>query len=262
MGTKKRAMRIGVKVLVSLGLGACHGHAQSEIVFAELGGVQLVSKPIDLPREDYVATIIEARAIDPSAKITTYTNISISGEVHQVHGPLTSAQHPIGNAFEEAPSNVYHETWIDFDTHLKLTEEMIEGGSWMLQERNDGRFGTAQLPLSFVIPPKAGIGELQFASLTDEFSLAPEFQLSSIDFAYVVTPLVDGFVPDDAVQLTLGLRGTGIIDQGELGGAAFGYNGNSPLNVPFVVPEPSHGFVGFVLIGLMTRWHSTRTSKF
>lgn len=238
-------------VLVCVGIWAYQGHAQSEIVFAELGGVQLVSQPIDLPREDYVATIIEARAIDPNAKITTLTNISISGAVHQVHGPLTSALHPIGNALAEMPSNVYHESWGDFDTHLQFTEAMVEDGSWTLQEQNDGRFGIAQLPLSFVVPPKAGLGELRLVNPTDEFSLTPEYQLRSIDIAYVVTPVTVGFVRDDAVQLSLGLRGTGIIDEGELGGAAFGYNSNPPVNVPFVVPEPSYGLVGFVLTGLI-----------
>ena len=225
-----------------------------EGVFATLGGVELVSKPVDLGRDDYIATIVEARTTDPNASLVTYTNISITGAVHQVHGSISSALAPAGNAFEEAAGALYAAEWGALDTHLLLTEAQIAGGVFGVQESNDGSFGNAGFePLPTTAAAVAGIGPLQNTAPTDAFFVQPEFQLSSIDFAYIVTPVGAG-----AVNMTLGLLGSGIVDAGTEGGAAFGYDGNPAVVVPqVIVPEPNAGLMAMMsvlgLLGLRRR---------
>ena len=245
---------------------AAGAQAQDEIVFAELGGVQLVSKPVDLGRRnDYMATVVELRAVDPSARLVTFANISITGEVAQLHGSVTSALRPSGNAFEEPPGPLYGAGWSALDTHLLVEEPMLGGGDWSIREENDGTYGSAGLdcwgsglpmvddandesvsqkakPSDSATPKcslvaKAGIGPLHFTNPSDSFFLLPEFQQSSIDFAYIVTPTNTKI--ETEVRMTLGLLGPGIVNAGEEGGAAFGYDGNPEIVVPFTVPEPS-----------------------
>ena len=256
--------KLQIASVLSVVLAFCaNTQAQDEVVFATMGGVQLVSKPVDLGRDDYLATIVEARTVDPNASLVTFTNISITGDVNQVHGSISSAISPEGNAFKEAGGALFDDSWNALDTHLLLTRDMIAGGVWGVTEMNDGSAGDggfAALPTTATA--KVGIGPLANTAPTDAFFVQPEFQLSSIDFAYIVTPAAAA-AADGGVSMTLGLLGSGIVDAGTDGGAAFGYtaDANTGINVPFtagpIVPEPSSGLMAMMsvlgLLGLRRR---------
>ena len=244
------------KMFAAITVVACSfADARSEIIFAELGGVQLVSRPVDLPVPDYAATIVELRTVDPDAEIIVFENIAITGAVHQVHGALSSALTREGNAFKELPGGLYGEGWSDYDTHLLVPREAVGGGVFTLEESNDGSHGPGPFEPTTIggQASKAGIGALKFSSPDDAFFVSEEFRENSIDFAYIVTPMVEGAVPYDAVQLTLGVLGLKIVDARQQGGAAFGYDGNPKVNVPFAVPEPSISSICFMAFFFLMR---------
>jgi hypothetical protein len=101
--------------------------AQDEIIFAELGGVQLVSIPQPSPGDGFRATIIQVRAADPSHEVVTFENLSIIGNAHHVWPERELPQE--FDAYEFAklpePDSTYPVEWLSFDSHILLTYGMI-----------------------------------------------------------------------------------------------------------------------------------------
>ncbi len=257
-------------VLSVLSLLAFCGNAQAqdEVKFATFGGVELWSKPVDIGRTDYLATIVEARTVDPSGSLVTFTNIEISGEVAQLWNNFDlPAANPDTGLLEKyalgpvAAGPLYGEGWSDVDTHLLITSDMIAGGVYKVLESNDQSLGNAGFdPLQSTAAAVAGIGPLKNEEGTNAFFVLPEFQTNAIDFAYIVTPAAAAAAGDGDVQIKVGFLGSGITDAGDAsgGGAEFGY-GNNPaaISVPMTVPEPSTGMMALVcglgLLGLRRR---------
>ena len=226
-------------------------HAQQK-VFAELGGVQLLAENVELPDyPNYAATKVIAKGVDPESKLETFANISITGNPVQTH----SSWIPGGNALGRPVAGpLYAAAWADLDTHVLISNDMIAGGVFGIGEVNDHSLGTGPFFSIFQLPPVVGIGELKMANPTDAFFLHPEFQQNEIDFAYIVTPAE--LAASNPVQMTVGFRGSGITDAGVPGGAAFGYDGNPVVNIPFV-PEPASGLMATLacagLLGMRRR---------
>ena len=246
-----------IAVILSTLAWTGHVHAQQN-VFAELGGVQLLAENIELP--DYprfVATKVIARGIDSESKLVTFANISITGSPVQTHSswfPVSFV--PSGNALGRPVGGpLYAGEWADLDTHLLISGDMIAGGTYEFIEANDHSFGMGPFPLWLVDAESVvGIGELTMTNPTDAFSVLPEFQQNEIELAYVVTRAE--LAASNPVQMTAGFVGSGITDAGVPGGAAFGYDGSSVVNVPFI-PEPSSGLMvaiaGVGLLGMAWR---------
>ena len=214
-----------------------------EILFGEQGGLEVWAIPQPAPAPGFLATRVELRTTDPDGSIVTYTNIRIEGRVHQtwLDGPF--GQPTRDQAFVR-PSALYGEGWAALDTHLLMSADMMGGcagpGYVGISESNDGS-STAHEFLSPIagtqFGAKTGYGDLSMQTEFDACFFDPEFQRSEIPWAYVVTDNDPEMGPGE-VYLTFGILGIGIIDAGEPGGAHFGYNGQSRLQVPFQIPEP------------------------
>ena len=111
-----------------------------ETVFAELGGVQLVSRELTKPCAGFDAAIIEARAMDPSASMVVLTNLEFTG-AHQVWSSLDLA----GTPFETPGGALHGSSWSQLDSHFLFTPEMIAGGVYSFSETND-RSTSSELP--------------------------------------------------------------------------------------------------------------------
>lgn len=216
----------------------------SEKVIASLGGVSLVRRQLTQPCDEFIASIIEARAESPSSRLVTLTNISFSN-VHQVRSSLQSDQ-PIGPP--EGALN--HPDWAYLDSHLLFTEDMIAGGVYSFWETND-RSTTDSISLPTVLDgagvAQSGLGSIKNGHPTDGFFFKPDFQSPSIDLAYIVTRVGRDVPP---TGMTVGVLGSGIVDAGLEGGAAFGYDGN--LNVPLFGgvdpgPPPIENRIGSII---------------
>ena len=216
-----------------------------EQFFANLGGVDLYSVALSTGSPDYAAVRVEARTVDPNASITGLTNISFAGAVQQI---WTDDGLETPSIFGPAESTqVYREEWNAFDSYL-LLEPAIGGGVYEFSESNDGSRDLSDLGLPDApdgFGPLAGFGTISMREF-DGLFLKPEFQSNTIAIAYLARPrrggtLEDPICPEPScfVDMTLGVLGAGITNAGEPGGAAFGYNGNLSVNVPFpLVPEP------------------------
>ena len=253
----KKQESAAIAVILSTLTWTGHVHAQQN-VFAELGGVQLLAENIELP--DYprfVATKVIARGIDSESKLVTFAKISIKGSLVQTHSSwFPVSRVPAGNALgRPAGGPFYASEWANLDTHLLVSKDMIAGGAYEVIETNNHSFGSGPFPPNLVDAESVvGIGELTMTNPTDEFFVHPEFQQNEIDFAYIVTPAE--LAASNPVQMTVGFRGSGITDAGVPGGAAFGYDGNPVVNIPFV-PEPASGLMATLacagLLGMRRR---------
>ena len=210
--------------------------AQSDaIVLAELGEVELLSRPQPSPGPGFLATIVTARTLDPADRIVTFENIKITNTHHVWVG--NGLQSQVGNA-QGAPrvGPLFHESWLPFDSHLLIAPNMLGGCAGCryseLFDTNDGSTNLSLPPVLNDIPAMTGFGVISMVVSHDAFFVAPEFQRNTIDLAYLVT--TDDGAP---MELTIGLLGEGFVHSGLPGGASFGFHGNPPVHV--VIPEPS-----------------------
>lgn len=212
-----------------------------EIVFAETEDIQLVSIEQPSPGDGLMATMIQARTIDPTASVVTLTNLRISN-VHNVWGdsnlffPEYAARPDICDSI--ICDFAYHSAWVPYDSHLAIGQTMVAGGAGNsyegIIETNDGT-GSIALPdfvpvHSSVVPALPGFGDLFMADPTDSFFLTSEASGHVVDIAYVV----GDSAKNSPVTISIGLQG----DLGTFGteySAQIGYD--EPIAVPFV-PEP------------------------
>lgn len=222
-----------------------------EILLSALGGVEVYSVPQPAPAGGFVATKILLRTSDSNAKIVTFENIKISGDVHQVFDSVV--MDPTPNADTVGDSALFNGAWGVFDSHLLITPDMVRGeagnGYSGIFETNNGAFGNGGLPPSSGgSDAMTGIGDLTMVNQTDAFFLDTPFQSNEVEYAYLVTP---AGTAGGNVFLTLGVLGDGIVNSGDPGGASFGFNGNEPVLVQFI-PEPATGLlVALAGIGLL-----------
>lgn len=229
-----------------------------EIVFAEADGIQLVSVEQDSPGGGLSATMIQARSVDPDYSIVTLTNLSI-GNVQNVWAdtlePSPTAQPPV-------EGQLYHETWIPYDSHLVISGDMIAGtageGYAGLTETNDGMVNDDSTLAVITdeglgeIRPIVGSGDIFLSSPTDAFFLTREARGNSVDIAYVVG--TSEAMINLPVTLSVGLLGSQGPPDTEFF-ARFGYD--EPINVPFV-PEPSANLL-MLVAGLCVAFKSRRS---
>lgn len=243
--------------VVPLPDGGTNGH-DIGLVFAELGGVQLVAIPQPSPGGGFLATKIEARSIIPGESIVTLENIRISGAHHVWASDGT--QPPGGTAKGRPTAGPdFHDNWISYDSHLLITEDMVGGGAGGsytgIVETNDGSTTEAlSLPpvLDGQVPALSGFGPIAMQDPSDAFFLKPEFQTETLDLAYVVT----SGTSDMPVELVVGILGSEHLR------AAFGYGENGAIPIPFLIPEPSTIsllMVIFVALSLYARYERQRT---
>lgn len=251
MKTRQFGIVAGVLSIIFLVSSA---NAQEEILVDSKGGVELWSIPQANPADGVLATILELRTTDPDARVVTFTNFKLEGNVHQswLEGPfgLTGTAH-VGLT---EPGATYDASWGVFDSHLLITPDMVGGGAGGgfpgITETNDGSTTEligATLPKVSNFGASTGFGGIAMGLDTDAFFLNPENQSNVRPWAYVVTD--EATAAAGEVMLTLGVLGDRVIDAGAEGGAAFGYD--TPISVPFV-PEPSSAaLLGLASLGLL-----------
>ena len=213
------------------------------ILLATEGGVEAWSMPQAIDREGMVATKVVLRTQDDSSRIVTFTDINIDGHVRQLHSSLV----PTGNALGRPVGGaLFGEDWVEFDSHLLIESGDIGGGVFEIGETNNGSVGDMGLsPLPTTAAAVAGYGPISTSKTTDAFFLNAEDQSNEIDFAYIVSDMSQG---PPAVNLTVGVLGSGFVDAGTEGGAYF-------QNVPvlFQVPEPATNLMALVaILGMAT----------
>ena len=243
MHRRNTFLTIGIIVsLVSVSVGADDG----EILLAERGGLQVVSIPQPSPAPGFVSTHIELRALDPDAKLVTWTNVKIEGRVHQtwLEGGLGQ---PTPNLDQVGAGPTYGEDWRALDSHLLLRNNMMggcTGGCFQgISETNDG-LSLAHRYLNSIRPqpdielrPRTGFGNIKMQRETDAFWIQDP-QTHTMPYAQIVTDY-DAINGPGEVHLTFGVLGERVINSGEVGGATFGFDGQEPVLVRFAVPEPN-----------------------
>lgn len=246
----------------------CTLSAQDEIVFAERGGVQLVSVLQPSPGPGLLATNVVVRSLDPDHQVVTFENLSFQGDVHQVWPDDFSFACPSCHAKPPEPGSDYGSDWSAYDSHLVIHIDMVgaeQGGYIAISETNDGStsttvgagLSTISINDDLTIHPRTGFGDIRMRDTTDAFYVVPQYQTNSVDLAYVVT-----HNQNPNVLMTVGILGDGFVHAGQPGGADFGIRGNPPVVIPFV-PEPRSRWAFLVAIAgwqLMFRKPLTHSS--
>ena len=211
-------------------------HAQQPFMFDARGGIELWSEPQPEPGPGYRATKIVLRTVDPAARIVTFEDIALTGNVVQTW--LSGAAGEPTAQGEPTPGANYAAEWAPYDSHLLIDNAMVGGGAGGgyggISEANDGSIGQiAGLPAAASGPPESGIGAISMADPTDAFFLDPAFQSNVVDLAYLVTPDVPAGGTACGVCFSAGVLGVGFVNSGEPGGAVWRLDDDPPIDVPF-----------------------------
>lgn len=224
----------------------------TEILLAELGGVSVVSIPQPSPLPGLLATKVVLRTASENSFVT-FENVKIAGAVHQVWIPDGGDGPPHATPHVDSITrwSFVPREWKDADSHLLITPSMVAGGVGgghsRIHEANDlsnPAIADEVLPILdknfplYAVEALTGIGDIDMLAETDAFYVEPRIQTNAIDFAYVVTPDESTGTAGD-VFLTVGVLGAGIINSGQPGGASFGFNGNYPVAIFPLIPEPA-----------------------
>jgi hypothetical protein len=248
-------------VVCALLVGVTFGtdvHAQ--FLLDTRGGVEVWAENVPAPA-GLVAMTISLKTTDPAAKLVTFENVAIRGEVVQVFDSVLGT--PTPGVADVGNSVFFDANWANTDSHLLITPEMLATtagpqGFLVTSETNDGSLADVAAALGNTAggsPAKVGIGDLAMDAPTDVFIFDTPFQSNEIEFAYIVTP------PKMRVAfLTVGVLGEGIVNSGDPGGAQWGFGDNpEPLCVGICIPEPStYTLPSLGLLGLLAcvrrRW--------
>jgi hypothetical protein len=251
---KKRKLLETVSCVLGMFLYATNDVQSQEVVVDSRGGVDVWWVPQDAPGPGYSAGKIVLKTAVENAKIVTFENLKIVGDLVQ-----TWLSGPFGGPTAKGPSTdgaQYDPSWIPYDSHLLIRDDnpnMIGGGAGGgypgISETNDKSIGQIPgLPDVSGYSSVSGLGPIAMADPTDAFFLEPEFHSSEIDLAYIVMPTQT----TTCIGLTLGVLGDGIVNAGEPGGANWG-SIDSPGEI-LCIPEPSSLLLGALAgVGLLVR---------
>jgi hypothetical protein len=210
--------------------------AAGGFTFAQTEHFELISIPQRAP-DGLLATVVAIRTLEPTDRIVTFTNLAVTGDLHQtwLSGPFGSP-----TAKNVSAGQTYPAKWIPFDSHLLFTSwprpNMIGDGAgsgyFGISETNDMTIGEIPgLPLVQGTPSVSGIGPISMVNGTDAFFLAPAFQSDEVQIAFLVTPARTsntGTVGE--IFLTLGVLG------GDENNEPIPYEGIFGLVQPIAIP--------------------------